>query len=214
MRSLLLLFSLAAACVSFGHASLVVREVEERLSSEQLRAELGFTSGAYVCYIYMQLKLLCGRKSDRFRSEALTRSLVQKLNSHSLLLLSLDVLPAHALVQVDLSDSARSRRDAGEEVPMTVDVLGHNITVDLAPNSDLLPPSYVLQTVGENGTLRTIPSHVRRDCYYTGHVEGMEGSHVAVQMCEGHEMVGWHAFDLNPAATDSTRQGGPCANCC
>lgn len=99
------------------------------------------------------------------------------------------MLPEHALVQVHFSDSARSRRDAGEEVPVTVDVLGHNITVDLAPNRDLLPRSYVLQTVEEDGTLRNVPSHVQRDCYYTGRVEGSEGSHVAVQMCEGHEMV-------------------------
>ena len=72
---------------------------------------------------------------------------------------------------------------------MTMNVLGHNVTVDLVPNNDLLPKSYVLQTVGEDGTLRTLPSHVRRGCYYTGRVEGSEGSHVAVQMCKGEEMV-------------------------
>ena len=58
MRSLLLLFSVAAACVSFGYASLVVREVEERLSSEQLRAELGFSSGTYV-YVSFSCSLNC-----------------------------------------------------------------------------------------------------------------------------------------------------------
>ena len=112
----------------------------------------------------------------------------------SCFLLSLDALPVHALVQVDFSDSARARRDAGEEIPMTIDVLGRTITVDLAPNRDLLPTSYVLQTVGEDGTLHTVPSHVRRDCYYTGRVEGSEGSHVAVEMCKDHEMVGWDAL--------------------
>ena len=46
MKSLVLLLSVTAACVSFGYASVVLNEVEERLSWEQLRAELGLSSGA------------------------------------------------------------------------------------------------------------------------------------------------------------------------
>ena len=48
MRSLVLLLAVTAVCVAFGYASVVLREVEERLSSEQLRAELGLGSGACV----------------------------------------------------------------------------------------------------------------------------------------------------------------------
>lgn len=49
MRSVLLLAVVSiAACLSLGHASLVVREVEERLSEEELRAELGLGTGTCV----------------------------------------------------------------------------------------------------------------------------------------------------------------------
>ena len=127
-------------------------------------------------------------------------------------LLSLDALPVHALAQVDLS-AARARRDAGEKIPMTIDVLGRTITVELVPNRDLLPTSYVLQTVGEDGTLHTVPSHVRRDCYYTGRVEGNEGSHVAVEICKDYEMVSWDVVGTLSMSRSIHGRSDPTCSC-
>lgn len=83
----------------------------------------------------------------------------------------------------------RLRRDLNGAPPnqmsYVINVEGQDHVVRLHRNTVLLPPDFTVFTYGEDGSLRTSTPSVQEHCQYSGVVENMEGSSVAMSLCNG-----------------------------
>ncbi|KAM9822443.1 disintegrin and metalloproteinase domain-containing protein 9-like isoform X1 [Syngnathus typhle] len=83
----------------------------------------------------------------------------------------------------------RPRRDADcsppDQVSYAIDVSGRSRVVRLERNRMLLPADFKVFTYGDDGQVVTTAPDVRDHCHYQGFVEGMEGSSVAMSVCNG-----------------------------
>ncbi|XP_077377994.1 disintegrin and metalloproteinase domain-containing protein 9-like [Festucalex cinctus] len=83
----------------------------------------------------------------------------------------------------------RPRRDANGSLPnrvsYAIDVSGRQHVVHLEWNRMLLPADFQVFTYAHDGRVVTTAPDVQNHCHYRGFVEGMEGSSVAMSICNG-----------------------------
>ncbi|XP_054630588.1 disintegrin and metalloproteinase domain-containing protein 9-like isoform X1 [Dunckerocampus dactyliophorus] len=83
----------------------------------------------------------------------------------------------------------RLRRDLGGSPPnqasYVISVAGREHVVHLERNGLLLPANFTVFTYAHDGACRTATPAVQQHCHYQGVVEGMEGSSVAMSICNG-----------------------------
>ncbi|XP_067376234.1 disintegrin and metalloproteinase domain-containing protein 9 isoform X1 [Channa argus] len=84
---------------------------------------------------------------------------------------------------------SRLRRDVDgrppDKVSYTISVDGNDHVVHLQRNQLLLPADFTVFTYGHNGSLVTSSPPVQDHCHYQGFVQDMEGSSVAMSICNG-----------------------------
>lgn len=118
-----------------------------------------------------------------------------------LLLCALLLLPASAAALLQTQDlssyhltvprpiGGRLRRDANgappNQVSYVINVEGEDHVVRLHRNTLLLPSDFTVFTYREDGSVITSTPPVQDHCHYSGVVENMEGSSVAVSVCNG-----------------------------
>lgn len=131
-------------------------------------------------------------------------------------------VPATALLQTqDLSSyqltvprpiGGRLKRDADGAPPnqmsYVIPVNGEDHVVHLQRNTLLLPSDFTVFTYGQDGSLLTSTPPVQDHCHYSGSVENMEGSSVALSLCDGLRGV-LHlrddSFGIEPLESDPER---------
>ncbi|KAK5870588.1 hypothetical protein PBY51_003524 [Eleginops maclovinus] len=83
----------------------------------------------------------------------------------------------------------RLRRDLNgkppHQVSYVIDVGGNDHVVHLERNELLLPADFTVVTYSQNGSLITSRPPVQDHCHYQGHVQDMDGSSVAMSICNG-----------------------------
>ncbi|KAK2838194.1 hypothetical protein Q5P01_015406 [Channa striata] len=84
---------------------------------------------------------------------------------------------------------SRLRRDADGRPPhklsYSISVGGSDHVVHLQKNQLLLPADFTVFTYNHNGSLVTSRPPVQKHCHYQGFVQDMEGSSVAMSICDG-----------------------------
>lgn len=88
-----------------------------------------------------------------------------------------------------LSDQSRGRSymDREEGLYYNISVFGHDLHLQLHPNSRLVAPTATVEWWEESGDRHSQPIG-DTDCFYTGQVSNMEDTAVAISNCDG--MVG------------------------
>ncbi|XP_076003609.1 disintegrin and metalloproteinase domain-containing protein 9-like isoform X2 [Genypterus blacodes] len=84
---------------------------------------------------------------------------------------------------------SRQRRDVESSPPnqvsYSISVDGRDHIVHLQKNKLLLPADFTVYSYSHNGSLRSAAPPVQNHCHYQGHVQDMEGSSVAMSICNG-----------------------------
>ncbi|CAL1615455.1 unnamed protein product [Knipowitschia caucasica] len=71
------------------------------------------------------------------------------------------------------------------QISYVINVEGQDRVVRLRRNTLLLPSDFTVFTYREDGSLLTSTPNVQDHCHYSGEVEGVEGSSVALSVCSG-----------------------------
>ncbi|CAL8343862.1 unnamed protein product [Lota lota] len=83
----------------------------------------------------------------------------------------------------------KQRRDVSDTPPNQVSygisINGKEHLVHMQRNQLLLAPDFTMFTYSKNGTLVTSRPPVKDHCHYRGYIEDMEGSSVAMSICDG-----------------------------
>lgn len=103
----------------------------------------------------------------------------------------------------------RAGLDNRHSVSYAVTAGGRTYTLHLIQNRGLLATDFNLVSYSKEGELLVEHSHVRRDCYYQGWVEGVPRSNVVLSVCSGLRgfvQTDTFTYGIEPAEFSSTFQ--------